>query len=699
MIPDKLYGYRFITLGKITYDKQGKKLIAGFAPSWQKNNFNFEQMKKKTFTNYGVVGDSHNIIIDIDKGKGFEEMKELTRKLPETFTDSTPSGGLHLFYYSLDEIKGARFGNNAGEIRAEGMMVIGPQSKMEEGKQWTTVKNIPIATITQKQIDEVFGKWLTYVETTYVDVKPKEPDTSRSAQEYWHLVKLIKKGRNKEEIWKKMQVYAKWSETGEAYKEHQYKKAGGKVKEGIEKTAEKLSANATANVEILTLLLSKKRGEATEELVKEFLQKNKVYTTRDDERSEVWIYEQGIYVPQGRSYIREHCRQQLGGAYTGALGAEVIGKVEVDTFINQQEFFENKYIEQIAVENGILNVITEELTPFTPDKIFFNKLPMEYNPQATCPTIKKHLETVLKSKEDVTVMEELFGSVLYKDYFIEKATMLTGEGRNGKSKTLDLIKRFLGVENCSSIPLQQFETDPYAKGDLLNKMANMAGDIDSKALKSTGAMKMLTGRDLISAQRKYLPRVKFVNFAKLIFAANKIPRTVDISQAFWSRWIILEFPYKFLSQKEIDKTETEERKNCKLADSEIISKLTTPEELSGLLNLAIKGLHRLRKQKDFSYNKSTKEVMEMWIRKSDSFAAFLMDCVEESETRTTKIELRKAYSLYCKKHKLKMVSDKIIKDVITETFAVSEERESLEGERLWYWDGITIKEPQKKVGG
>ena len=479
------------------------------------------------------------------------------------------------------------------------------------------------------------------------------------------------------------------------------KRAGlAKLTDGQEKVflKRKAKTDGNANVKILTLLLSKKRSEATEELVKGFMENNKVYTTRDDERSEVWIYDKGIYIPQGRSFMREYCRQELGGAFTASLGVEVIAKIEVDTFINQQEFFENKYVEQVAVENGILNVVTKKLEPFTPDKIFFNKLPVEYNPEADCPAIKKHLQAVLKDKEDVPVMVELFGSLLYKNYFIEKAVMLSGEGRNGKGKTIDLAKRFIGIDNCSSVPLQQFETDPYAKGDLLNKMANLAGDIDSKALRSTGAIKTLTGRDLISAQRKYLPRVKFVNFAKMIFAANKIPRTTDLTQAFWSRWIILEFPYKFLSQKELDKLSPEEKEKSKLADPEIIDKLTTPGELSGLLNMAIEGLHRLLKQKDFSYSKSTKEVQEMWIRKSDSFAAFLMDEVEESEEgRTTKKELRIAYSKYCKKHKLAMVSDKIIKEVLTETFAVSEERETIEDGRMWFWDGITLKNPQKKV--
>jgi len=111
--------------------------------------------------------------------------------------------------------------------------------------------------------------------------------------------------------------------------------------------------------------------------------------------------------------------------------------------------------------------------------------------------------------------------------------------------------------------------------------------------------KTLTGRDLIAAPRKYLTRVKFVNFAKMVFACNKLPRTKDTSTAFWNRWILFEFPYTFLSEKEINSLTEEEEKNVRLRDVNIIEKLSSPDELSGLLNRALDGLARLFANKDF----------------------------------------------------------------------------------------------------
>ncbi len=464
-----------------------------------------------------------------------------------------------------------------------------------------------------------------------------------------------------------------------------------------QKEIEKIIYDSTLQPDVMTLLIKKEKGRATEAIVERILEHNHIYTTRDDEKAEMWLYREGIYVPQAKTYIKEFCRMVLLEAYTTQLGNGVIAKIETDTYIDQEKFFANENIGEIAVENGILNIFTKKLTAFTPTKIFFNKLPIKYDPNAQNTAITKHFKTVLKYEEDLPVIEELFGYLLLREYKIEKAFMFIGTGRNGKSKTLELMKRFLGIDNCASIPLQQLEEDNFAMGELFNKAANIAGDLDKKALKHTGAFKTLTGRDLISAARKFLTRVKFTNYAKLIFACNDLPISYDMSHAFFVRWIILEFPYTFVTQEEYSKIEdTQEKAKCKLQDPDIIEKISTPEELSGLLNVALNGLSRLLDNGDFSYSKNTEEVKKLWRRKSSSFQAFLMDCVEEDwESRLPKAELRQAYSIYCRKHKLTTESDKIIKIILETSIGATDGRRSIEGEQTQIWVGIKLKEEEK----
>ena len=87
---------------------------------------------------------------------------------------------------------------------------------------------------------------------------------------------------------------------------------------------------------------------------------------------------------------------------------------------------------------------------------------------------------------------------------------------------------------------------------MVNKLANLVGDISKDALKGTGNFKLITGKDQISARRKYLNRIKTTIYAKQIFSANELPVTYDLTSAFFDRWIIIDFPFKFISKEEYD---------------------------------------------------------------------------------------------------------------------------------------------------
>ena len=696
-IPTQLYSYRFIKLGKIYYNEKGEKVITGFENKWQQTHYGIDEIKdylEIKGNNYGVLGGENNlVIIDIDKkSPDFMEALECLQELPETYEVETPSGGRHRYYHADEEIPGMRMKNEVGEIRTKGMMVIGPNCSIDE-KSYKPRNELSVATITLEQIKKAFSKWLEGTNETNKVKIIKPTDKSRSGKEWGFLCKMIETGKSKEFVFNEMKIYSKWSETGEKYKEHQYKKVVEYIEKKKTATIEVISKKYDLNslsFDILTKIASKKRSEATETIVQEVLKKEHIYTTRNDKECEVWIYKDGIYIPDGKTFVKEICRKILREAYTTSLGNEVISKIETDTYITQEELFENKNIEEIAVENGILNIFTKELGFFTPEKRFFNKFPIEFDKKAECPAIQKHFEEVLKYSEDSKVMAELFGFLLLREYRFEKAFMFIGDGRNGKGKTLELMKRFMGIENCSSIPLQQLESDNFAMGELFNKMANISGDLDNSALNHTGSFKTLTGRDLISAARKFLNRVKFTNYAKMIFACNELPETKDLSHAFFARWVILEFPYAFVDKKEFE--EMVDKNWVKIKDEKIIDKLSTKEELSGLLNLALEGLEQLEEKRCFSYSKNTAEVKKLWMRKSSSFQAFVMDNIEESwGQQIVKGHLKELYAKYCMKHKLKIESDKVMKEVLTMSCGAYGARKLVDGEQEYVWIGVRIK--------
>jgi putative DNA primase/helicase len=465
------------------------------------------------------------------------------------------------------------------------------------------------------------------------------------------------------------------------------------IKSGVLKEPKQEGDIKDYKKEILSLIALRQEDLATEKAVECIKQTHYFNSIKQDKISEIWVYENGIRKPNGEAVIKELCRNLFEKSYTPQRANKVIAKIEADSFIEADEFFkkEGENLLEIATPNGILDLKTKELKPFSPNKYFFSKINAVYNPEAKCPKIKQFLREILRDEESVNVAFELIGFLLFRKYFIQVAFMLLGDGENAKGVFGSLVRRFIGETNLCSIALNQLTGDSFSCEGLFGKLGNFSGDISNSDLKDTGMFKQLcSGTDLITAHRKFKRDLIFMNYSKLIFSCNELPKVYDFSYGFWRRWLILEFPYTFLKESEYELRKNEP--NIKKANPLIIDEITTEEELSGLLNEALLGLERLLKNKQFSYSKSTSQVKELWIRKSDSFMAFCMDNLEQDYSNTiSKKELRRKFNEYCKFHKIKGTSDISIKITLQNQFGATESRKGYP-EQEFIWEGIKFKE-------
>jgi phage/plasmid-associated DNA primase len=831
-------------------------------------------------------------------------------------------------------------------------------------------------------------------------------------------------------------------------------------KEYIEKQRKSADHERNTVVEQVANMINGKNKNyngATEVIVDYILRNNHIYTTKDDLKSEMWIYREGIYSPNGRSEVKEIVRTVMLENFNMMLSNQIVAKIEADTYIETSKFFNQEYLYEVPVANGILNILTRELSPFSSDKVFFNKLPVTYDVEAKCEKIDKFIQDVLATENDKKMIYELAGYCLLKEYRFEKAFIFVAGGRNGKcqvkgskvlmsdgnfknvedirigdevlspqidggykfakvievhnrfendiyevreqnrkkrllytcannhlipvirtdkyngerklyhyeaqdlakmyngnsetcvfstsaveykqpdsiinpycfgawlgdghfserkqkykiknikrdrgshgnytnkslgittadkevinefekvypgivmntstkknnkastysfsvigdfakelirlnqnakgsefkfipkecllssieyrknllaglidtdgyidkvgqityctkskqlaediknlvfslggyadirdikkkaqngfigeykdisirfqnktmiplrtwktsrlkdtkhdprniginvvkksdgeqvygfeldskqtssqwyvtdnwivthnSKLIELIKRLVGLENCSGLPLASLNPESFSISELFGKMVNIASDISSNELKDTSVFKTLTGRDPISAKRKFLRDLTFSNYAKMIFACNTLPMVQDTTRGFFDRWVLLNFPYTFVPKEEYDVTE--DKTTLKIRDEDIINKITLPEEMSGFLNAALDGLNRLLDNRGFTYEASVDEVKNNWIRKSNSFAAFCNDhIVQDYNGIISKKDLRRCYVAYCKKFKLLSKSDFVIKAELQNVFGANDSREEIMGQYTHVWEGI-----------
>ncbi|RLI19441.1 hypothetical protein DRO54_08480, partial [Candidatus Bathyarchaeota archaeon] len=405
-------------------------------------------------------------------------------------------------------------------------------------------------------------------------------------------------------------------------------------------------------------------------LAQEIMNDYRFITMMDNEQ--IYVYRDGFYQPIGEVIIKAECSKRLGPEYRKNRATEVIDYIKTKTYVKRREEPPNL----IPLANGVLDLNTMELKPHSPGYMFLNKLPVNYNPNADCPNIKRFLREITATEEDVNILLEVIGFCLYRDYFIAKALMLVGGGANGKSTFLNLVKAFLGFENVSSRSLHDLEENRFAKADLHHKLANIYADLPDKALFRTGTFKMLTGKDPITAERKFQNSFQFVNYAKLLFSANKVPEAYDDTDAFFRRWIIVVFPNQFVGDR---------------ADPRILEKLTTEEELSGLLNLALKALKGLLERGEFSYSKTTEEIRQDYIRKSSPIAAFVMDCLEvDPDAMIVKKELYALFAAYCRMRNIPTVTQDTFFKNLPRHAVVGDSRPKIEGKRLTVFKGIRL---------
>jgi putative DNA primase/helicase len=128
--------------------------------------------------------------------------------------------------------------------------------------------------------------------------------------------------------------------------------------------------------------------------------------------------------------------------------------------------------------------------------------------------------------------------------------------------------------------------------------------------------------DAVTAEHKFAQPFNFRNYAKLIFSANLIPESDDKTDAFYRRWVIINFDNRFIDGKE---------------DAALTQKLTTPEELSGLLNLALTGLHGLIRNGGF-HNKTIDQVKQEYEENTSDVNAFLIqECIVNTHTLMSRV--------------------------------------------------------------
>ena len=309
----------------------------------------------------------------------------------------------------------------------------------------------------------------------------------------------------------------------------------------------------------------------------------------------LYVYEDGYYQADDR--IIENKMIELYPGILQRQRTEVLAYIRIKTHVNATDLKVNPYV--INLKNTRLDIRSGKCLEFTPDAIEFDRIPVTYDPSAYCADLDKMLNRVfLGDREVINLFEEMLGAVLLKHNRYQKAFLFYGNGSNGKSTILDLIRTFLGGRNYSAIALEKV-TDRFNTSELENRLANIGDDVDNVTLKDTGTLKKLFSGNAIMVERKGERPYTIEPYATHIYSCNAIPRSFDKSDGFYRRWLLIPFNARFSVDDED-------------YDPMIVDKITAPTALSYLLNIGIRGAQRLIKNGSFTEPQSVKDALEAY---------------------------------------------------------------------------------------
>ena len=128
--------------------------------------------------------------------------------------------------------------------------------------------------------------------------------------------------------------------------------------------------------------------------------------------------------------------------------------------------------------------------------------------------------------------------------------------------------------------LAETEHSNFARADFYRKRGWIAAETGKSKI-GTEFMKLISGDGFIDSDRKNRSRIKFKPYFQTIVDTNVMPRIDDRSLGWKERFVKVDLPFHF-----VDFTRSEQSA-WKKEDQKLFDKMTTPEELSGILNIVI----------------------------------------------------------------------------------------------------------------
>jgi putative DNA primase/helicase len=304
---------------------------------------------------------------------------------------------------------------------------------------------------------------------------------------------------------------------------------------------------------------------------------------------------------------------------------------------------------------GTINLSTLELLPHTAEDMLTRISPVEYRPEATCPTFDRFMSEIACGEEDLLRFKKRWAGYMMSGDTSEQCFKIGhGTGSNGKGTEDYAFELVLG-EYATSTPASTFlekrngESSTNDLAALVGVRAVFASETGQNEALAESKVKQLTGEDIITCRFLFKEYFSFKPGFKLNMETNHKPRIRGNNHAIWRRVRLVPYNRTF---------SPEER------DLHLREKLQA--EASGILNWMLAGFqdwleHGLGESETVTNATSEYQVAE------DRFAEFIeAECVCGPGTECFSSDLYSAYMVWAERNHERTASQKAFSEGMVE---------------------------------
>jgi putative DNA primase/helicase len=595
------------------------------------------------------------LVLDIDpRNGGTETLKRLEKELgqlPDTVTSNTGGGGQHrIFAHPAFPVRKDNSGKLLGsgiDVLSDFCIMVAPPSRhasgirygWQGGKSFRDLEPVPLP-----------EPWLERMRGN----TPARPDADSALAQ---PAGLVPEGQRNNHLTSLAGTLQRSGASPEAIK-------AALRAENVAKFATPLDSS---EVEKIVASVSKypsaafsERGDAAEKLLQVLLDRQfaggKLLTFGTD--GQFWHYSGKLWQPVPDKWIDGRILETLrtSPVQTSATSASLLRQartlLEAKLAIKEDLFaFTAEPPPVINCANGELWMAPDgkvELRSHKPESCLRHCLDVTFDPEAKSPEYDRALDGIFSAALNPKGLRrhwnELFGYIIQPRRNIPLIGILLGSGDNGKTKLTETMMKLLGKNLVQCQRVDELDKSRFGKGSLFGKYLFLDDDVRAGVRLPDGTLKTISEAKEVTGEHKYGPAFNFTVRTVPLLLCNNIPSLADVSYGMLRRLMVIPFDRRFTNEDR---------------DPDLFERIWA-NELSGVLNRALKGYGRLLERGRLRYPSAVRTATEHWLQQANPLPAFLQErCVRKPEARSWIQEVHTAYRAWAERAGYTLVQNQL----------------------------------------